>query len=776
MIPIFFQLGPQDTERQVPLLKPLLSGKASVSLSNVQPIAVMETVMKAKAKGSKHICCTSPKLLQLLLGKIGEKLPSLDDYAGSIISRNGCEFLILNPLEHLFTVNYGKFLYARYLSKFLQPEGWLQLPVFNWELYNPSRSVEILSRFATADFISFDIETGGEHYRTITCIGFTAVWISSETKSFTCHTIVVPFTEMFNIIFARRVLDLQPPKVTQNGKYDNCNLLRYGCYARNWAFDTINLFHSWYAELPKRLDFITSFNLRNWQYWKDESDTNDLVQYYGYNAKDCFGTAMSWLSMLWEAPPYAWKNYLMEFPTVLAWVQPEMTGIKCDVDEMTRLRNQVEPAMSSELQKIQTMVGVKNFNPSSPKQMVQFFASVGSRDITNSTPPSMDKVMARHPINKRILTGVTSYRKDRKLFTSYLKEEKLWNGRIFYAGNPHGADTARNTSKESQFDCGLQIQNTPDRRQDIQLKDMYVADEGFLLCEADKEQAEARDTAYLSGDKNLIAALEDVTKDFHGRNASSFFGIPYEQLVDSHQEEDGSWSHKTLNKTVRDLSKRTNHGANYNMQAQMLADTMGIDNVLRAKAALKLPYSTPIKKVTQILLDAFEETYPAVRGDYQEKIKKDVEDTKMLVGPMGWTRYCFGHPRTNRQDLNSYAAHPSQSASAIRLNKAFVQVFLQVYLPNIGNFKLIAQIHDSIFFQYRIGYEHLAWQVKAIMESQRMTATDTYGITRNYTVPVALKGRHRQWSKLVKMKSPLADWDVGMKENSELLSNISRIL
>ena len=468
---IFFQLGTQDTEKQVPLLKPFLSGKAQVALSNVQPVAVLETVMKAKAQGATSIATTSPKLLQLLLGKIGEKLPSLDDYAGSVIEKHGCEFLILNPLEHLYTTNHGKFLYERFLSKLLYPERWVKYPNFQWELYSPSRTDALLALFATADFISFDIETGGELYRTITCVGFTAVWLDAQGKKLSAHTLVVPFQDLFHVYFIRRLLDLQPPKLAQNGKYDVAHLLRHGIIVRNWAFDTINLFHSWFAELPKRLDFVVAFNMRSWQYWKDESNTADLMEYYQYNAKDAFATAMSWVSMMYECPPYAWRNYEMEFPVVLASVAPEMTGIKCDVAEMTRLRGMIEPMMKTSLLSIQKMVGVPNFNPSSPKQMVQLFASLGSRDITNSTPPSMDKVMSRHPINKRILGSCIKYRKDRKLFTSYLQEEKLWNGRIFYAINPHGTDTGRCASKESQFNCGLQIHNTPDRRQDVQRPD-----------------------------------------------------------------------------------------------------------------------------------------------------------------------------------------------------------------------------------------------------------------------------------------------------------------
>jgi len=56
-------------------------------------------------------------------------------------------------------------------------------------------------------------------------------------------------------------------------------------------------------------------------------------------------------------------------------------------------------------------------------------------------------------------------------------------------------------------------------------------------------QAEARYTAYLSGDEALIHAV-DCGKDFHSLNASAFFGVPYEEIYRdvSYIGEDGVWN------------------------------------------------------------------------------------------------------------------------------------------------------------------------------------------------------------------------------------------
>jgi len=76
------------------------------------------------------------------------------------------------------------------------------------------------------------------------------------------------------------------------------------------------------------------------------------------------------------------------------------------------------------------------------------------------------------------------------------------------------------------------------------------------------------------------------------------------------------------------------------------------------------------------------------------------------------------------------------------LDKAFLQIFLELaFLPD---FKLGAQIHDSILFQVRIGREDLAERVKELMTFP-VNITDCQGVERAMTVPVELKKLGRTW-------------------------------
>ncbi len=759
-INILFQLSKED-EPYINLLKGVFNNTdTKVSLNSSTPSTLTEVVMRMREKHCTCIAVTEPKILQLLMGHSKSRLPTIDDYAGSLIVKAGVEWLILPPIKHIISVTYGKFLYQRYLSKFITPKKWLQISDFHWEVFNPQNTERYIRLFSKAAFMSCDIETGAEDDRVITCVGFTAVvLIDAITDCYDTQTIVVPFTDMYNIAFIRTLLALPTMKVFQNGKYDNAYLLRFNCITYNWGGDTINLFHSWLSELPKDLAFIATFTIREWHYWKNESVTTDIMEYYRYNAKDCFATAISWLSMILEVPPYVWKNYYQEFPLVFPCLLTEMIGLKRDQAAMAAEEERFTISLEKQLISLQKMVGCPSYNPGSWQQTLRLFDALGSGDLKSTDAKNIDRVADRHPINRRIVIAIKKYREDRKMVGTYLRDtdpkgrSKTWHGRMFYALNPHGTDTGRLASKESQFWCGWQIQNIPRDRDDIQVKEGIIADNGFFFGEADYAQNEARGTAYISGDTKLIAAVDDITRDFHGINASSFFGVPYNKIVESiYNEELKEWHHKTIDKELRNnIGKRINHGANYNMQEQVMLDTMGIANVRRAQLLLSLPAQWSLLRVCKYLLSRFDETYPVVRGAAYDKIREEVMGTGFLIGPTDWTRRCFGNPITSKHMMNAYAAHKPQSLAAMQLNKAYLRVFQEVAIPNPRDFKLGPQIHDSILFQYKKGRKDLAFAVKDKMKIP-IAVTDIFGKTRVLTVPVDLKGEAERWSRVEVMR------------------------
>lgn len=723
-------LGTQEDQPYLPRLKSQVgTNQISYSLDSIS--SWTEVLRWCNKKEVKHLFTTSVPLLKILLMRQSErKNPSLDNYAGSIFKRDGIEILFVSPLSHLVKVSYGPFLFQQHLSKFIAPSSFPQLGAFNWSLHAPHKVESVYARFQSAILIACDTETYKEKLA-IRCVGYTAVYPDLSTESY-----VIPCDSTYNLAWIRKFNSLQPPKVFQNGKYDISYLSRYDAVPYNYLYDTATFFHSWYAELPKDLAFLQGFCVRDAMYWKDLAETNDLHEYYKYNALDTHATAAALIYMLLKAPAWAKNNYLLEFPLIFPCHLAEMTGLKRDMSRLPAARSAIQSKIDEASLSLDKMIGVRGFNVGSPKQVKQLLTILGCADLESSDEKNLNKAILRHPLNARILNKVLDVRGWRKLVSTYLSEGKEHNGTILYALNPHGTDTGRLASREHHFWCGLQVQNIP---RGSEVKSTIVAYEGYHFAEVDLEQAESRDTAFISGDRNLQNAV-GCGKDFHSLNASSFFGVSYESIYDD-------VNGKTKNKSLRDLAKRVNHGANYNMGAGVLIETMGEDKVAEAKRLLNLPKLWTLKQVAEYLLAQFHKTYPQIKASFYAGVIAEVTKTHMLTskavhddGMPGWVRYCFGRPDLNKSDLNAYVAHPPQSLNAMTLNKAFMRVFYQIAMnpKHAANFKLCAQIHDSILFQFRIGHEYLAEEVRKLMEIP-VTVKSYNGTVDTFVVPAAIK-------------------------------------
>jgi hypothetical protein len=721
------------------------------SISTDADVQLMATRINAHA-----VLCCNVEALRLVLEAQYDYIPpntrrgvTLDDYAGSLLVLhaipNVCperELVVLNPLHHLVTTTTGPFLFERYISKVTEPEKWYPQTEFQWEIVDPltdqQRAEEVYELFRTADIISDDIETAiGDAQRRITLAGFTAYF----RRTHTTLSIVIPFTSPEAWTYVRRIGEIPVRKVFQGGLYDTVYKARWNCLPSHWFWDTLHLFHSWYSELPKRLDFVTAFSVRRIRYWKDDGKSGNFTDYCRYNALDHWATLNSLLALVHEMPAWAIRNYVEEFPLVFPSLLCALEGCKFDMERLNEVRTKKQSELDKELARLAYVFGTKEFNPSSPTQVAQVFKILGIKGLTSTDKIAMQKAQATSAFNSMVLQRIVDYRKQRKIVGTYLVPEKFWNERLYYRLDPAGTDTFRMASTESSFWCGLQIQNIP--RDDDSVKQCVLADTGWLLCEIDKAQSEARCVAYLSGELPLIELVEDPNREYHSWNASKFFGIPYEDLWDRVAK-------KSKNKEIRNLSKRTNHGANYNMGPDVLLDTMGPKNVARAKVLLQSPRHWSLRKVCEFLLAQFDKTYPNIRGRYYQFLLKRWLLAKGLVeSPLGWTRKFFGRPDNNKRNLNSLVAHEPQNLSVHIINREFYKVFLaQLYGELNGIYRLKAQIHDSIFGQYRQDRSDIPNLVATKYMATAVSITDPIGITRTMQIPVDVSAGKNRWSEL----------------------------
>lgn len=125
--------------------------------------------------------------------------------------------------------------------------------------------------------------------------------------------------------------------------------------------------------------------------------------------------------------------------------------------------------------------------------------------------------------NEPRLQCILDYREIQKLLSTYVNKipnEALADGKIHTGFNQYGAKTGRFSSSEP-----VNLQNIPAKNKDI--RKMFVADEGNVLCGGDFSQQEPRILAHISQDDKLIKAYEH-NKDVYSTIGSNVFGVSYD--------------------------------------------------------------------------------------------------------------------------------------------------------------------------------------------------------------------------------------------------------
>lgn len=659
---------------------------------------------------------------------------TINDFQGNVAyTPKGKKIVFVAPLRQLVTVPHASFLFHRFISKLenTRSKRFLTLPHMN-PVYCDTvpKMEECVEVLRTSKLIAFDIETSKN--QRITHISF-----ADERNNVFSFTV----KDMLDLKYIRQILMNDALKIAQNGKYDCLHLLHWNSPINNYYFDTYGLFCAWLSELPRSLDFIGSFFLDDLLYWKDESATDMAL----YNAKDTHVTLWAFIAFMREAPQWAKDNYATKFKTFFPHLSSEFQGLAVDQDVLESLTLKHRKIIDDSLDSLNACIGTKTFNPGSSKQVKSLLSVLAPKEkIESSDEAALKHIASKHPLNAHIIGKILSYRESLKLHSTYL-DATLWHGRITYSLDAFGTETGRSACRASSFgepikqkkngefqwkSYGVQVQNIP-----RSFKVCVKADKDFLLVEMDKSQAESRCTAYLAQEPALIDAVEH-SPDFHCHNASAFFGIPFEELYDVE-------THKKLNVPIRDLAKRVNHGANYNMGVNVLIQTMGEENMWKAKALLKLNPTWTLKQVAQHLLDAFDSTYPRLRdkhnGWYGELIAEWANNGGLIRTPDGWTRKFFGDPINNKSALNELVAHSPQHLNVALVDEGYFRIWHELDDP--ATFRVCGQIHDSVLFQVHKDHQHLIQKAKEIYDS---TASITiHG--REMFIPSDVSGPKEHW-------------------------------
>jgi len=355
----------------------------------------------------------------------------------------------------------------------------------------------------------------------------------------------------------------------------------------------------------------------------------------------------------------------------------EKKGVLIDTHYFQNLREELHQMITELKEKIFQSAGGP-FNLDSPKQLAQILFLRLNLEVKGikktktgiSTAASeLNKLKQTHPIIDLIL----KYRELTKLKSTYLDTlpQMVDQANRLHTTYTQDTQTGRIASKNPN------LQNIPIKSElGRQIRQGFIAPQGFRLVSADYSQIELRIVAHFSREPHLISAFKQG-KDIHGAVA--------EQLNVS-----------------RRVAKVINYGIIYGMSAHGLAET------------LNLPHLT-----AQKYIERFFHFYPKLL-DYISRCIKEAQTKGYLETLFGRRRYL---PEINSPISSLRAAaqrmavnFPCQGTAAdilkmamIKLSKEFTQKFGRVYL--------ILTVHDELVFEVpQEAVIEVAKEIKKIME------------------------------------------------------------
>lgn len=225
---------------------------------------------------------------------------------------------------------------------------------------------------------------------------------------------------------------------------------------------------------------------------------------YRYNIYDTYWTYELYKyfkPMIDKAPDF--YKHRMRVSRVLHDVQ--MNGVAVSFTALDELEEKYNRQCDEHLVILKKLAG-EDFNPQSPKQIVEYFASKGV------SSPSFDakhlKKLKRAGKEPEFINALLAYRYAAKVIGSFIANVRRKRGedrRIHPYYLPHGAKTGRLSAK------GPAIQTMG---RDSGIKRALVAEPGYKIISCDYSQAELRTVAELADDTAMIAAFQPGAPDF----------------------------------------------------------------------------------------------------------------------------------------------------------------------------------------------------------------------------------------------------------------------
>lgn len=491
-----------------------------------------------------------------------------------------------------------------------------------------------------------------------------------------------------------RLLDSGIKVIGQNFKFDQRQLWRLcGIRIKNFYCDTSLFAHALHPEFPKALEFTTSIYTEE-PYYKEEGREFDwkkdkVERVLHYNGRDAVVTFEIFEEMMKDAREInvpGFPDWLEEFVfqhqmTLHSFYYDlENVGFRTDLvmqKELVKLYEEKIRVAQDELDKLAgwevNANGKKGLAVLLYNQL-KFPQRKGTgEDVLVALMANTKKIT---PEAKRILELILLVRR-LKIARTKIKAKVDYDGRMRTVYTCCGTETGRSSTKILKppvrpEKIGMPFQ-TMTKHGDIgtEVREMFIADDGYMIVETDMSQAEARIVALFANDFKLLQLFADKA-DIHKITAAMIFGI---KIAD-------------VTKDLRFIGKMCRHAGNYDMGKHRLMELVNTE-------AKRQGYVINISEwKAGKILDSFHAFSPNIRDVFHAEIQQALQDNnRVLVNPFGRYRQFFD--RWGRELFKEAYAQLPQSTVPDHLRRAGMRA--KQRFNELGvDARYVVEAHDAL--------------------------------------------------------------------------------
>ncbi len=358
----------------------------------------------------------------------------------------------------------------------------------------------------------------------------------------------------------------------------------------------------------------------------------------------------------------------MELPLTEVLAHMQVIGFRVDKRRLVEYGEELAGRLAYLETAIYEAAG-ERFNINSPKQLGEILfeklelpSGKKTKSGYSTDIDALHRIEPLHPIGGLLI----EYRQLSKLKSTYTdglaKVISPIDGRIHSSFNQLSTATGRISSTEPN------MQNIPVRQErGAELRRMFVAEDGWLLVDADYSQIELRILAHISNDPGMKAAFASG-QDIHRMTAASVEGVPPEEVTPQ----------------MRSRAKAVNFGLVYGMSDFTLASNIGVS---RAEA--------------RAYIENYFAMFPGVRR-YMDEIKALAKETG-CVSTLSGRRRLLPEIKSSNYNVRSFGERvalntPIQGTAADIIKLAMVAVYRRLRRENLQS-RLILQVHDELIVE-----------------------------------------------------------------------------